>query len=372
MKIDKMTIFQKLGEIDKNYVMEADNAYISALTAKGGKERPIRRFLDWLNSGFGVALICFLVAGGAMAGIIYAGNASDGPGALAGSIEPPDSEKVQENRDTDDADTRPSDINSSVDGTSDTKPELSDLEKVLTLAHNMKVPEGRVYRSDTAFFTRVLIDGAYTSKVMRMMITVSEGAEDDRRITLELLNDDGTVIESHTMVMPNLGFLCYLRPAPVETDPVGGPVDTFVFLGLQVNNTFTPPPEGSEPMSNVVLQETYFSWEESDGSDTLLNIRDQSKYVGQNSLWDVDFKAELQAELEEIVPHYAECFTGELYIACEDDCASMEMAEKMGYTLDAEIWQNEFFCNADAIIHFAHEIYGQISYPAFDDDIDAP
>ena len=44
MKMNKMTILEKLGMIDKNYVMEADNAYEAAASAQSTREKPGRKF----------------------------------------------------------------------------------------------------------------------------------------------------------------------------------------------------------------------------------------------------------------------------------------------------------------------------------------
>ncbi|MBQ9780656.1 MAG: leucine-rich repeat protein [Clostridia bacterium] len=80
MKINKFTIFEKVGKIDKNYVLEADNAYEAARVSREMREKPGHKFLDWLTHGWGVAIICILVSGGVLGGIIYAGqNPPDPP-----------------------------------------------------------------------------------------------------------------------------------------------------------------------------------------------------------------------------------------------------------------------------------------------------
>ena len=79
MRIQGLTISEALGDIRSEYLLEAEEAYFVAITQK---RRPSRN--GWLtrfvNSGWGVAIICALVAISVMGGIIWAGNRHDGPG----------------------------------------------------------------------------------------------------------------------------------------------------------------------------------------------------------------------------------------------------------------------------------------------------
>ena len=79
MRIQGLTISEALGDIRSEYLLEAEEAYFVAITQK---RRPSRN--GWLtrfvNSGWGVAIICALVAVSVMGGIIWAGfRAGDVP-----------------------------------------------------------------------------------------------------------------------------------------------------------------------------------------------------------------------------------------------------------------------------------------------------
>ena len=79
MRIQGLTISEALGDIRSEYLLEAEEAYFVAITQK---RRPSRN--GWLtrfvNSGWGVAIICALGAVSVMGGIIWAGfRAGDVP-----------------------------------------------------------------------------------------------------------------------------------------------------------------------------------------------------------------------------------------------------------------------------------------------------
>ena len=320
MKMDKFTAFKQFGNIDKTYVMEADNAYAAAKETSQAREKPSRRLLDWLNRGWGAAVICLLVAGGILAGIIYAGNASEDPTGPAGQL-PDDIYGTQTSPGKDGAET--SDTEAFTQRESSLDHPLSGIELVLALAPKMEVPEGTVKYSDTAFYTRVYLDGIYTRKVMRMMIVCSLENDNNRWLTLELLEDDGSVLESHTLVMPNYGILLYILHDPnANSNPMGGPADSFVFIGYQFNNTFTA--SGEIPVPNVEIFHTYLSWHETEGKDSILQIKDHNRAFGKGAAWDADFVQALQAELDTYMPEYMTYIhslaENSVFIASEDDC----------------------------------------------------
>lgn len=319
MKIDKFTAFKQFGDIDKTYVMEADNAYAAATEGYHAKERPMRRFLDWLNRGWGAAVICVLVACGIMAGILYAGNASDDPTGPAGLSQDGinGTQTAQEaNQDEATSSDQVTWAESSLEH------QLSGIELVLALAPDMVVPDGTQRYSDTAFYTRVYMDGGYTQKVMRMMIVCSLENDNNRWLTLELLEDDGTVLESHTMVMPNYGLLLYILHDP---EAIPNPMaDSFVFIGYHFNDTFTS--SGEIPVPNVEIFHTYLSWHETEGTNSILQIKDHNRAFGKDNAWDADFVQALQAELDTYMPEYMTYIRSlaenAVCIASEDDCFS--------------------------------------------------
>ncbi len=320
MKMDKFTAFKQFGNIDKTYVMEADNAYAAAKEASQAREKPSRSLLDWLNRGWGAAVICLLVAGGILAGIIYAGNASEDPAGPAGQL-PGDIYGTQTSPSKDGAET--AETEAFTQGESSLEHPLSGIELVLALAPEMEVPEGTEKYSDIAFYTRVYLDGTYTQKVMRMMIVCSLENDNNRWLTLELLEDDGSVLESHTMVMPNCGLLLYILHDPeANANPMGGPSDSFVFIGYHFNDTFTS--SGEIPVPNVEIFHTYLSWHETEGTDSILQIKDHNRAFGKGNAWDADFVQALQAELDTYMPEYMTYIRSlaenAVCIASEDDC----------------------------------------------------
>ncbi len=75
-----ITVFETLTDIREDYIRDAelDACFLTASIHK--KERDPSAFSRFMNSGWGVAIICALVAVSVMGGIIWAGNRPDGPG----------------------------------------------------------------------------------------------------------------------------------------------------------------------------------------------------------------------------------------------------------------------------------------------------
>lgn len=75
-----ITVFETLTDIREDYIRDAelDACFLTAPARKRGRNpSAFRRFM---NSGWGVAIICAFVAVSVMGGIIWAGNRPDGPG----------------------------------------------------------------------------------------------------------------------------------------------------------------------------------------------------------------------------------------------------------------------------------------------------
>ena len=86
-----ITIFEQLTHIREDYIRDAelDPRYLAASASQRKKTRGTSAFSRFINSGWGVAAVCTLVAVSVMGGIIWAGNRPEGPGEQPPVGQPP-------------------------------------------------------------------------------------------------------------------------------------------------------------------------------------------------------------------------------------------------------------------------------------------
>lgn len=302
MKMNKMTILEKLGMIDKQYVMEADNAYDAAASEQNTREKTGRKILDWFSHGWGVAMICMLVAGGVFAAILYAGqNPPDVIPPAGTKQEESTAEEVTEpmsaetSPETEPAETTEGDT----EEVTAQEPETQDpkVSEILALAPAWNLPaEGRIV-SENAFMTRYPgEEGEPLEAVMRTAIleTDANTKADPLYFLADLLDEEGKVISSTSTALPNVnGRVIYVEPNGEEEAPYQG-IGKFVILGAQVNNILRPLAPGERFIVNLILSSTAFCW-----NNPSINPAYYMGFVGsqafeRNDMWDAELVQSLQ------------------------------------------------------------------------------
>lgn len=306
MKMNKMTILEKLGMIDKNYVMEADNAYDAAASAQSTREKPGRKFLDWMSHGWGVAVICMLVAGGVFAAILYAGqNPPDVLPPAGTKQEESSAEEVTEPEEVTDPeestqdDTQETTEEATTQENETQEPDVQDpkIQEILSLAPAWNLPaEGRIV-SENAFMTRYPgEEGEAMEAVMRTAILETDANVQPCPLYFlaDLLDEDGKVISSTSTALPNVnGRVIYVEPNGEEEAPYQG-IGKFVILGAQVNNILRPLAPGERFIVNATLSSTAFYWNNPSISPTYYLGFVGSQTFGRNDMWDADLVQSLQ------------------------------------------------------------------------------
>ncbi len=87
-RMRSLDLFEKFDGLNDLYIAEAEISEAHTAAAALPMPRQTGRFSHFMNSGWGVAAVCALVAIGVMGGIIWAGNRTDTPGGQppAGSL----------------------------------------------------------------------------------------------------------------------------------------------------------------------------------------------------------------------------------------------------------------------------------------------
>lgn len=313
MKMNKMTILEKLGMIDKNYVLEADHAYEAAASQQKAKDKPVRKVLDWFSHGWGVAVICMLVAGGVFAAILYAGqNPPD--------VMPPAGTKAEESTDeevteptaedtvaeTEPEETSAEDTVAETDEDTTTRqeaetqaPEVQDpkVQEILSLAPAWELPtEGRIL-SENAFMTPYINDdGEVMQTVVRTAILETDASVElyPLYFLADLLDEEGKVMMHVSQALPNVnGRVIYVAPSE-EDDEAYREIGRFVVVGAWVGNVDRTLAPGERFTNNVQLMSTAFFW----GTPSIGTVHYPgfvgSVSFGRNDAWDDAFVQSLQ------------------------------------------------------------------------------
>ncbi len=372
MKMNKMTILEKLGMIDKNYIMEADNAYEAAASVQSTREKPGRKFLDGLSHGWGVAVICLLVAGGVFGAILYAGQNPPDVIPPAGTKEENTAEEVTEpNVEETTLETEPEETNEETTQEAETQePDVQDpkIQEILALAPAWKLPaEGNIV-SENAFMTQYPgEDGEALDAVMRTAIL-----ETDANVQVyplyflaDLLDEEGKVISHVSVPLPNVnGRVLYIEPDPQDND-LYKDIGRFVILGAQVYNINRPLAPGERFIINVNLSSTAFCWNDPSISPAYYMGFVGSQTFGRNDAWDAEFVQSLQddpnfsGKLTEMKDALTALMSRATVIADTKTCYT----PRTGKSLDEAEISALTGVTAEDLYTFFHETYGTGSVP---------
>ncbi len=372
MKMNKMTILEKLGMIDKNYVMEADNAYEAAASVQSTREKPGRRFLDWLSHGWGVAVICMLVAGGVFAAILYAGQNPPDVIPPAGTKEENTAEEVTEpNVEETTPETEPEETNEETTQEAETQePDVQDpkIQEILALAPAWKLPAEGSIVSENAFMTQYPgEDGEALDAVMRTAILETDANVQTYPLYFlaDLLNEEGNVIASTSVSLPNVnGRVIYVEPNGEEEPPYQG-IGKFVIIGAQVYNVQRPLAPGERFIINVNLSSTAFCWNDPSISPAYYMGFVGSQTFGRNEVWDAEFVQSLQdnpnfsGKLTEMKDALTALMSRATVIADTKTCYT----PRMGKALDEAEIQAVTGVTPEDLYAFFYETYGTGTVP---------
>ncbi len=353
MKINKFTIFKKVGDIDSNYVLEAENRYNAAQASAAGGQKKSAKFLDWLTHGWGVAIICLLVSGGVVGGIIYAGqNPPLGPPVA--TVEPQESE-VETNTE-----------------------ESKDIESILAKAPDWVLPEEGSIISQSAFVMCYRNSaGEVVDAVLRTAIFATAKDTNTRYYLYDLLDDNGAILSSNTQQLPNVNGRVLFFAADAERDKgyrYEG-VDLLCVMGIQVNHITEPLTDKNTAVPNIVIDPHCYYWNEMPGLDgkqftwpIQLRIRCDE---GRNSEWDVDFVRALKesvymygfnVSMEQIREQLDAVRDRVMIIADFDQCYTPQT----GNTVNETEYEKMVNVTPEDLYAFYHTVYGNGTVPPLD------